>query len=730
MFYLPEVAANRRPQGGPHRRLARGRGVGRGQHRRRHRATERPHPPRHHRRHRLRLRPRLRPRRGDHGAPRGGAGRPTGSLRRSIEMLGRRSTRRRARRARRRGARRRPTGRVPPARAATARSRSCTSTARPGTRTRRWRRAAARRAGAAGHPRHPLRHRRGTPTSAASTRRGRAHGRGRRDDRREATARCSRPRRCCSAVTLAAVLGMSRLFDGGGWLRAAGRQRGRRPPRGHGDATPGPVAARRRRWSWSSARPSSSPGPPTGRPPPWRPPHRRHVVRHAHRPRRRVGALPGRRRARRRSRPASCWPAALALWCIAYVADWAAFRLWVPVRGHPARPARCSCSPRCSARRGARLGGRPATPARCSPSCSLHRMARQDGTSHWVADRRAPGQPLAADGGRRPSASWPCWPARSSDRRSRAPTPPGVLDPRSLRGDDNARVTVSPLVDIRSRLVDQPDRRGVHGPQPRARPTGASPRWRSSTARSGRRAAASATADGALPEAVEADVATSTFEQSFTISRPRRHLAARRLRTAGPRRRRREACATTRSPPPSSSTTTSTTQRRPHLPRHVRVAPHHRRRPRAAPAASSPTTSATASSPCPTASARGCATWPSEITADATTPAEQARPCRTTSARSPTRSRCQRGHSEDVARGLPVHDQARATASSSRAPSRRWPARSACRRGWPWGSPPATRTPTSPGCTTCAASTPTPGPRSTSRARGGCSTSRPRVAAP
>ena len=88
----PHHGAARRPQGRPRRRLARGGGVGRGQHRRGDRPAGRPRPARHDRRDRLRLRTRLGSRRGDHGAPRGGPASPTGSLRRSVEMLGHRST--------------------------------------------------------------------------------------------------------------------------------------------------------------------------------------------------------------------------------------------------------------------------------------------------------------------------------------------------------------------------------------------------------------------------------------------------------------------------------------------------------------------------------------------------------------------------------------------------------------------------------------------------------------
>ena len=68
----------------------------------------------------------------------------------------------------------------------------------------------------------------------------------------------------------------------------------------------------------------------------------------------------------------------------------------------------------------------------------------------------------------------------------------------------------------------------------------------------------------------------------------------------------------------------------------------------------------------------------------------------------------------------------RGTASSSPAPTRRWPGRSGCPPGSPSASPrgPSTRA----GCSTSRASRPTPGPRSTWPATAGCCSSPPRAA--
>lgn len=207
---------------------------------------------------------------------------------------------------------------------------------------------------------------------------------------------------------------------------------------------------------------------------------------------------------------ASC----LALWVVAYVADWAAFRLWVPFEATLPASTLFLFTALMGAPRG--RGWAVALYAGALLSFLLvHRMARQDGTAHWVADRRALGTRslLTAGAGLGVAAVLagtligPAVPGAGS---------PGILDPRSLRGD-NARVTVSPLVDIRSRLVDQ---RAVEVFTVRSSERSY---WRLTSleefdgtiwSSSGSFGAA----DGALPESVEADVATSTFEQSFTIS--------------------------------------------------------------------------------------------------------------------------------------------------------------------------------------------------------------------
>jgi transglutaminase-like putative cysteine protease len=93
----------------------------------------------------------------------------------------------------------------------------------------------------------------------------------------------------------------------------------------------------------------------------------------------------------------------------------------------------------------------------------------------------------------------------------------GVLDPRTLRDGDSARKTISPLVDIRTRLVNQADVEvfTVRSPKPSY--------WRITSLErfDGRIWSSSGSygsVDGELPRGVEADVATETFEQTFTVN--------------------------------------------------------------------------------------------------------------------------------------------------------------------------------------------------------------------
>ncbi|MFL6204510.1 MAG: transglutaminaseTgpA domain-containing protein [Acidimicrobiales bacterium] len=207
---------------------------------------------------------------------------------------------------------------------------------------------------------------------------------------------------------------------------------------------------------------------------------------------------------------ASC----LAIWVIAYIADWAAFRLWVPFEATlPAgtlflfvallgEPAGRGWS--VALYGGALIG-----------FLLLHRMARQDGSSHWVADRRAAGNRslliagsglgvLAVVAG---SVLWPAVPGARS---------PGLLDPTAIGGSDR-RVEESPLVDIRSRLIDQANVEVFRVQSPVAS------YWRLTSLEDfdGQRWGLSGSfgrASGDLPESVPVTVEEQEFEQSITIA--------------------------------------------------------------------------------------------------------------------------------------------------------------------------------------------------------------------
>ncbi|HEV8115946.1 MAG TPA: DUF3488 and transglutaminase-like domain-containing protein, partial [Acidimicrobiales bacterium] len=315
-----------------------------------------------------------------------------------------------------------------------------------------------------------------------------------------------------AAVTLAAVLGMSRLFDGGGWLgplaanavaahlvAAALRRRGASLPVAAALMAVAAVVV----VTWTSYWSTTVAGIPTGES--WTmlgsdlgdawllyqdvvapaPVEAGFVV-------------------------ASCF----ALWCVAFVADWAAFRLWVPFEATLPAGTLFLFTALLGVSRG-RTWAVAAYATSLLVFLLLHRMARQDGSSHWVADRRGVGHRslLTAGAGlvvvavAAGSVLGPSVPGASS---------PGVLDPRSLNGNDS-RVTISPLVDIRSRLVDQSAIEVFTVRSP------VRSYWRltslerfdgtlwSSSGSYGQ-------ADGELPESVPADVATETLDQTFTIS--------------------------------------------------------------------------------------------------------------------------------------------------------------------------------------------------------------------
>ncbi len=205
---------------------------------------------------------------------------------------------------------------------------------------------------------------------------------------------------------------------------------------------------------------------------------------------------------------------ALAIWFVAFVADWAAFRLWVPFEATLPAGTLFLFTALLGTERG-RAWSLALYAGALLAFLLVHRMARQDSSSHWVADRRALGHRSLVTAGVALGtvavvagvAVGPILPGADS---------PGVLDPRSLRDGADSRVTISPLVDIKSRLVDQAaiEVFQVQSPE-RAY-------WRltslgrfdgriwSSSGSYGR-------ADGELPTAAPVEVATASFDQTFTI---------------------------------------------------------------------------------------------------------------------------------------------------------------------------------------------------------------------
>jgi transglutaminase-like putative cysteine protease len=313
------------------------------------------------------------------------------------------------------------------------------------------------------------------------------------------------------AVTLAAVLGMSRLFDGGGWLgpMAANavaahvvastlRRRGLSlPVAGVLMIVAAAVVA-----TWTSYWSTTVAGIPTGDT--W-------------------SAMQG--------DLSDAWslyqdvvaPApvetgfvlasCIALWVVAYVADWAAFRLWVPFEATLPAGTLFLFTALLGADRG-RSWAVALYATTLLGFLLVHRMARQEGSSHWVADRRAAGhRSLLVAGGSLAvvavaagSVIGPSLPGAHS---------PGVLDPRGLH--DDSRVTISPLVDIKSRLIDQAQ---VEVFTVRS-PVRAYWRLTSLERFDGRIWASSGSygdADGDLPESVPTDVENETFDQTITIA--------------------------------------------------------------------------------------------------------------------------------------------------------------------------------------------------------------------
>ena len=207
---------------------------------------------------------------------------------------------------------------------------------------------------------------------------------------------------------------------------------------------------------------------------------------------------------------ASC----LALWVVAYIGDWAAFRLWVPFEATlPAGTLFLFVALL------GEPGGRGWSVALYAGSLIgfllLHRMARQDGSSHWVADRRVAGtrslliagSALGVTAVVAGSVLWPAVPGARS---------PGVFDPTEIGANDPRR-TLSPLADLRSRLVEQSAVEMFRVESP------VRSYWRLTAledfdGRVWESSGSFGEEDGELPETVPVTVDGEEFEQSITIT--------------------------------------------------------------------------------------------------------------------------------------------------------------------------------------------------------------------
>jgi transglutaminase-like putative cysteine protease len=316
-----------------------------------------------------------------------------------------------------------------------------------------------------------------------------------------------------ACITLAAVLGMSRLFRGGGWLgplvanavaahlvAAVLRRRGV----GLGVASAVMAVAAGLVVTWSCYWSTTTLGLPTGR------------------TSSKIGddldqawSLYKDVVAPTPARTGFVVASAIAIWVIAYVADWAAFRLWVPFESTlPAGTLFLF-----TALLGTERGQAWAVAIYAGALLLfllVHRLARQDGSSHWVAERRTAGHRSLLTAGAALAALAVVVGALVGPALPGADAA-GILDPHDLDGDEAPRVTISPLVDIRSRLVDQANVEvfDVHST--------ARSYWRlTSLERFDGRIWSSSGSYGKakrnLPEAQEIDAATERIDQTFDIT--------------------------------------------------------------------------------------------------------------------------------------------------------------------------------------------------------------------
>ncbi len=204
----------------------------------------------------------------------------------------------------------------------------------------------------------------------------------------------------------------------------------------------------------------------------------------------------------------------VAIWLLAYIADWAAFRasaafeallpattlfLFAAALGAP----------------GDRVASAAVFAAAALVFVLLHRTVSQEESTTWAAAHRAHGRWSLLGTGAALTAIAVTAGALAAPRLPGAEADP-VLAWRDITDDEPTRVVVSPMVDLRTRIVEQPNVEvfSVRSPQPSYWRLTALDEfdgqiWRSSYGTDD--------ADGELPAAVETGVATEQVTQAVTI---------------------------------------------------------------------------------------------------------------------------------------------------------------------------------------------------------------------
>lgn len=146
---------------------------------------------------------------------------------------------------------------------------------------------------------------------------------------------------------------------------------------------------------------------------------------------------------------------AVGIWLAGFLADWAAFRLWSPVEAVVPASALFLFASLLGADRD-RVACTAIFLAAVFSFELLHHVAKQLSTRHWInADAEQGGRSLVA-GGAVMAALAVLTAVLIGPALPGAEDPP-VIEWRDIGDDSPARVTVSPMVSIRSQLVDQPD---------------------------------------------------------------------------------------------------------------------------------------------------------------------------------------------------------------------------------------------------------------------------------